>query len=141
MPERERERDGSAPQWSLLWSPLLPLFLPALGVLHPFHSSACRFSFPDRRSPASSPALCHPPEPRADASETFPVRSGSFVRLQTLCIAVKDIPRDFQLPTRANKSHTVSVLPKVIYFQSARRFQLNEFFPYQCTSPKLHRFA
>lgn len=71
----------------------------------------------------------------------FLLNSGNFVWLQTVCITVKDIRGDFQLPTRENKSHTVSVLPKVIYFQSARCFQLNEVFPYQCTSLKLQWFA
>lgn len=73
--------------------------------------------------------------------ECFLLNSGNFVWLQTVCITVKDIRRDFQLPIRENKSHTVSVLPKVIYFQSARCFQLNEVSPYQCTSLKSQWFA
>lgn len=65
----------------------------------------------------------------------FLENSETFVWRQTVCITVKDI--NFQLPTRENKTHTVSVLPKMIYFQSARCFQLNEVFPYQCTSLQL----
>lgn len=71
----------------------------------------------------------------------FLQNSGNFVWLQTVCITVKDILINFQLPTRENKTHTVSVLPKMIYFQSARCFQLNEVFPYQCTSLQLQWFA
>lgn len=71
----------------------------------------------------------------------FLQNSGTFVWLQTVCITVKDILINFQLPVRENKTHTVSVLPKIIYFQSARCFQLNEVFPYQCTCPQLQWFA
>lgn len=67
----------------------------------------------------------------------FLKNSETFVWLQTVCITVKDTLINFQLPTRENKTHTVSVLPKMIYFQSARCFQLNEVFPYQCTSLQL----
>lgn len=71
----------------------------------------------------------------------FLQNSETFVWLQTVCITVKDILINFQLPARENKTHTVSVLPKIIYFQSARCFQLNEVFPYQCTSLQLQWFA
>lgn len=71
----------------------------------------------------------------------FLQNSGTFVWLQTVCITVKDILINFQLPSRENKTHTVSVLPKMIYFQSARCFQLNEVFPYQCTSLQLQWFV
>jgi len=76
------------------------------------------------------------PKPQAKAAEMLPANF-LLVWLQTACTTVKDIRGAFQLPSRENKSHTVSVLPKMSYFPSAGFFQPNEVCPYQCTSLKL----
>lgn len=114
---------------------------PFFSMLHPFCSFACRhflrsdtallifWTFLLLQSLQPKPLKC------------FLLNSGNLVWLRAVGSAMKDVRGDFQLPSRENKSHTVPVLPKMIYFQSARCFQPNEVFPYQCTSLKLQRFA